>query len=160
MKIAMLPVNAALGVVGLVVVAAYVYGTVQIPELQSGDPLGPRAFPFGLAALLAICSVLLACQDLGAAKKSGVADEQAAGDGSTDLRLIAGIVCWVALYFFMFEIIGFALATSGFLLGAMLYFHRESPITAVVTALAFGPAAYFVFGKLLDVQLPSGFFGI
>ncbi|MDQ2081133.1 tripartite tricarboxylate transporter TctB family protein [Xanthobacteraceae bacterium Astr-EGSB] len=160
MKIAMLPVNATLGGAGLVVVAAYVYGTIQIPELQSGDPLGPRVFPFGLAVLLAICSVLLACQDLRAVKKSSASDKQAANDGATDLRLVAGIVCGVAFYYSVLEVVGFALATSGFLLGSMLYFHRESPVTAIITALAFGPAAYYLFGKLLEVQLPAGLFGI
>jgi len=42
-----------------VLALVYFYGTSQIPSLEIGDPLGPKAFPYLLGVTLLVAMVLL-----------------------------------------------------------------------------------------------------
>ena len=43
----------------LVLAVVYFYATAQIPSLEIGDPLGPKAFPRLLGILLLVAVVML-----------------------------------------------------------------------------------------------------
>ena len=45
--------------IGLALAAVYFYATAQIPSLEIGDPLGPKAFPILLGTVLLIAIVMI-----------------------------------------------------------------------------------------------------
>lgn len=149
-------INRLLSLVGIVVVGVYLFATSQIPTYESSEPLGPKAFPLGLSILLFVCAISLLVESF----RCEPVDEKpvvvTAKERWSDIRLVAGTAGWIALYYFVFESAGFMIATGIFLLGSILYFHRESRTMAILTAVGFSIGTYLLFAKVLEVTLPSG----
>jgi putative tricarboxylic transport membrane protein len=143
----------------------YFYGASLIPSLQIGDPLGPKAFPYLIGIGLLVSAAWLLLETLQAGK-SGVADppdlaDQAdqvdrAPEDNRHLLVIAGVVAWIAFYFALFEPVGFLLATPVSLLGLMVYFNRNKWVANVLTSVLFPVGIYFLFSKVLGVNLAKG----
>ena len=149
----------------VVLALLYFYGASLIPSLQIGDPLGPKAFPYLIGIGLLVSAAWLLLETLQAGK-SGVADppdladqaDQAdrAPEDNRHLLVIAGVVAWIAFYFALFEPVGFLLATPVSLLGLMVYFNRNKWVANVLTSVFFPVGIYFLFSKVLGVNLAKG----
>ena len=149
----------------VVLALLYFYGASLIPSLQIGDPLGPKAFPYLIGIGLLVSAAWLLLETLQAGK-SGVADppdladqaDQAdrAPEDNRHLLVIAGVVAWIAFYFALFEPVGFLLATPISLLGLMVYFNRNKWVANVLTSVLFPVGIYFLFSKVLGVNLAKG----
>jgi putative tricarboxylic transport membrane protein len=149
----------------VVLALLYFYGASLIPSLQIGDPLGPKAFPYLIGIGLLVSAAWLLLETLQAGK-SGVADppdlaDQAdqvdrAPEDNRHLLVIAGVVAWIAFYFALFEPVGFLLATPVSLLGLMVYFNRNKWVANVLTSVLFPVGIYFLFSKVLGVNLAKG----
>ena len=149
----------------VVLALLYFYGASLIPSLQIGDPLGPKAFPYLIGIGLLVSAAWLLLETLQAGK-SGVADppdladqaDQAdrAPEDNRHLLVIAGVVAWIAFYFALFEPVGFLLATPVSLLGLMVYFNRNTWVANVLTSVFFPVGIYFLFSKVLGVNLAKG----
>ncbi|MDB5743968.1 MAG: tctB6 [Polaromonas sp.] len=143
--------------------AAYFYGTGQIPSLEIGDPLGPRVFPYLIGAGLLMSAAWLFLEMLQAKKAAAPAPleplEQPA-ENHSHLPIIAAVVAWVAVYFAVFERLGFLLATPIFLLGLMAYLNRGKWVANGLTVVLFTAATYVLFSKVLGVSLAKGLLGI
>ena len=146
----------------VVLALLYFYGTSLIPSLQIGDPLGPKVFPYliGIGLLVSASWLLLETLQAG---KADAADPQELADhtdlGPEDNRhllVIAGVIAWIAFYFALFEPVGFLLATPIFLLGLMAYFNRNKWVANVLTSVLFPAGTYFLFSKVLGVNLAKG----
>jgi putative tricarboxylic transport membrane protein len=139
----------------LILAGIYFYATEQLPSLEIGDPLGPKAFPRLLGIVLVITALMLLLEIIRARKKPVTPP---ANTQRVDMRVylvVAGVVIWTFGYFLIFERLGFMIATSIFLLGLMSYFHRGKWISNVLSAFGFAIGAYFLF-KVLGVQLAPG----
>lgn len=139
----------------LIIAAAYFYGTAQIPSLQIGDPLGPKAFPYLVGIGLLVSAAWLLLETMRAKKASQPAVEEASSDRS-HLILIGAIVAWIALYFGVFERLGFLLSTPIFLFGLMAYLNRGKWIANGLTSVLFTISIYALFSKVLGVSLAKG----
>jgi len=142
----------------IVFAGLYLFATSQIPSLEIGDPLGPKAFPRLLGAGLLITAVMLLMEIL-RARRSGAAAAKAAEAPSEErghYLVIAGVVVWTGLYYAVFEYLGYMLATAIFLLALMSYFHRNHWLTNGLTAVIFSVASYALFVKALGVTLAPG----
>ena len=149
----------------VVLALLYFYGASLIPSLQIGDPLGPKAFPYLIGIGLLVSAAWLLLETLQAGK-SGVADppdladqaDQAdrAPEDNRHLLVIAGVVAWIAFYFALFEPVGFLLAPPVSLLGLMVYFNRNKWVANVLTSVLFPVGIYFLFSKVLGVNLAKG----
>ena len=64
----------------LVLAAVYFYATAQIPSLEIGDPLGPKAFPRLLGIGLLVTAGML-FMEMWKAKKAGRAEGRGRGAG-------------------------------------------------------------------------------
>lgn len=139
----------------LILAGAYFYATEQLPSLEIGDPLGPKAFPRLLGVGLVIAAIVLLLEILRARKaapKAKVADPQARG-----ATLVVGAVAlWTLLYFVLFERLGYILSTSIYLLVLTGYFNRGKTVANVTTSILFSVISYLMFTKLLGVNLPPG----
>ena len=143
----------------VVLALLYFYGASLIPSLQIGDPLGPKAFPYLIGIGLLVSAAWLLLETLQAGK-SGVADPPDLADRAPEdirhLLVIAGVVAWIAFYFALFEPVGFLLATPVSLLGLMVYFNRNKWVANVLTSVLFPVGIYFLFSKVLGVNLAKG----
>ena len=143
--------------VTLVLAAVYFYATAQIPSLEIGDPLGPKAFPRLLGIGLLIAAGILLLEILRARKTPPVAE---AGDEEKvppHWLLLGGVVVWTAAYFAVFTTLGFMLSTAAYLIGMTAWFNRGRWTTNILTSVLFAVISYLMFTKLLGVNLARGF---
>lgn len=138
----------------VLVAGVYLWATAQIPSLDLGDPLGPKAFPRMLGAGLLIAAGMLLLEILKARKAPPAADAPAAE--GTHYGVIGGIIGWTALYIFVFERLGFVLSTTVYLLVLTAVFNRGRWLMNGLTSVLFSVGSYAVFTKLLGVNLAPG----
>lgn len=144
-------------VCSIFIAAVYLYGTEQIPSLQIGDPLGPKAFPRLLGVFLLIGASLLFIEMWKDRKapQSGEAESAA----WQHVRVIAAVTAWTGAYYAVFDMLGYIVATATYLFALMAWFNRGKWIANVLTAVLFSILSYVMFVKL-DVNLPRGVEGI
>jgi putative tricarboxylic transport membrane protein len=142
----------------LVFTAVYWYAIHQIKEPLIGDPIGPRAIPKLLAIGLLISAALLSIEIW---TKSRLAAKETTPNSNSlpdkSAPLIARLVGGTLVYFWVFNFLGYAIATSVYLAGLMIYFNPRKTRTNLLTAVIFSFGSYLVFTKLFGAQLPAGF---
>lgn len=133
----------------------YFYATSQIPSLEIGDPLGPKAFPelLGIGLLLSAGLLLL---EMLKARRTPVAEDAAPREDLSHLPVIVAVTVWTGLYYAVFEHAGYMLATAVFLLGLTAYFHRGRWVTNILVSVLFPVLSYALFVKGLGVSLAPG----
>ena len=140
----------------LVLAGVYFWATTQIPTLEIGDPLGPKAFPRLLGIGLLLTAAILLAEIIRNRKidqRSNPPDAPEEGNAG----LIAGVTVVTAVFFASFELLGYVLAVTLYLLAMMNYFNRKSRwMVNVLTAVIYGVSSYFIFTKALGVNLPRG----
>lgn len=141
----------------LVLAGAYFYATEQLPTLQIGDPLGPKAFPRLLGVALIFSAVLLFFEMRRAKKeaKPAAKPEPSAPAERSTYHIVAGVTVWTFLYFLVFEKLGYVIATTVYLLTLMSFFHPGKWVSNVLTSVLFCGISYWLFG-ILGVNLARG----
>ncbi len=144
-------------VCALLLAGVYFWGTAQIPSLELGDPLGPKAFPRMLGVGLLIAAAMLLAEILRDRIKV-----KAGGEDSGALRweahdwVVVAVVAWTAFYIVLFEPLGYMLATLIYLAGLTGYFNRGRHLMNGLSCVLFVAISYFAFTKLLGVNLARG----
>ena len=133
----------AIAMAGAMAVAAWGYAAPVEYE-----PVGPRAFPLVLAALMALSGAWLAFKpgrhvDFLHGRRSGV---------------IALCATAIVLYAIVFQLFGFVVATALMALPVGRIFGGNWKQCAL-TGIGMGLVLYVLFDKLLDVVLPKGVLG-
>ena len=139
----------------LILAGVYFYATEQLPTLEIGDPLGPKAFPRLLGIGLVIAAVVLLLEILRARKTAPAGQRTEAPDHSAYL-VVGGVTIWTFLYFLVFEPLGYIIATSIYLLALTAYFNRGKWVANVLTSVLFCVGSYLMFVKALGVNLTRG----
>jgi len=139
----------------VVLALVYFYGTSQIPSLEIGDPLGPKAFPILLGIALLLATGLLVVEHLKDAKSAMPSPPQPAKPDRRHLPVLGAVVIWMAVYYAFFETLGYVIATTVFLLPLMAWFNRGKWLANVLSAALFSIGSYVMFAWL-DVALPHG----
>ena len=141
--------------VGTIILAGvYFWATEQLPSLEIGDPLGPKAFPRLLGACLIITAIVLLLEILRARKTAPAAAPQSTANHGS-YKVVAAAAAWTLVYFLVFELLGYVIATSIYLLALMAYFNRGKWVANVLTAILFSLISYWMF-KILGVNLARG----
>ncbi len=133
------------GVVLLLLSAAGIWIGWDLKAPISYEPVGPRAFPILVLALIAVCAVPL------------VFTRREATDWAPSPVLVRVGVMFVVLlaYAYFFERLGFMLSTALMTVPIARFFGgswKQSVIGGVVMAVVL----FVLFDKLLDVALPTG----
>lgn len=134
-----------LGAVCVVAAAGMAWAAQAYTPAFSYEPVGPRAFPRLLAGLLAIGGAWLVMKP--------TLVENPFQKGSA--KLISLSVLTVFVYAFLFEILGFPLATTVMAVPVGMAFGGNWK-QSLVGGAGLGIGLYLLFDKLLDVVLPSG----
>lgn len=140
----------------LVLAGVYFWATTQIPTLEIGDPLGPKAFPRLLGVGLLITAAMLLAEmlrDRKLSKPSVATDTKAQGK----TKVVVGAVVATAIFFVLFEPLGYVIATTLFLLAMTHVFHKKGRwMVNVLTSVIYGIGSYLLFTQALGVNLPRG----
>lgn len=142
-----------LGAICLVMAAAMAWAAHGYAAEISYEPVGPRAFPTLLAAILGLVGAWLLVKRTSAPVASGA--PVLAPTSPLDWKAVAMCATSVLIYGALFQTLGFWLATAlmavpvGMAFGGTL---KKSLLGGAVMGLGF----YFLFDKLLDVILPTG----
>ena len=139
----------------------YWFATEQIKESLIGDPIGPKAIPRLLIIGLLIAAVLLLLETLAGAKGSNKAvpsetSKQEEPAGAKAYFFIAALVLATLSYFFVFNWLGYAVATALYLYALMTIFNPGKSAANVLTATGFSFGSYLAFSRLFGVQIPAG----
>jgi putative tricarboxylic transport membrane protein len=139
--------------------------TEQVPTRAFGDPLGPKAFPRLLTAVLIVAVLLLVAEMIFAkrARQPAAPAPDNAGDGAAPALaaadanwVIAATVAFTGLYFFLFEPLGFVLSSSAYLFAMTMYFNRGKTVANALVSVLLPIACYLVFTRVLGVELARG----
>ena len=139
----------------IILTAVYFYATAQIPSLEIGDPLGPKAFPRLLGVGLLLTAGLL-FMEMWRARKNGTQESapHKAGDRG-HFKVIGAVVVLTAIYFAFFELLGYVIASSVYLAVLTAYFNRGKWLANILTSVLFSVLTYLMF-QALGVMLPKG----
>jgi putative tricarboxylic transport membrane protein len=139
----------------LVLAALYFYATAQIPVLEIGDTIGPKAFPTLLGIGLLVAAAMLAMEIWRGRKAPRDEQLSDAPVQRPSWGFLAAVVAWTAIYLAGFEFLGFIVSTSIYLLVCTAYFNRRKWVVNVATSVLFSVFIYLMF-KYLGVNLPAG----
>ena len=134
-----------LGAACIAVGAAMAWAAKDYAAPISYEPVGPRAFPLLLAALLAIGGAWLLV-------RPGANDHWL---HTVPLRPLAGVIVAVFVYVLLFQWLGFTLATVLMAVPVGMAF-GGSWRQSLAGGVGLGLLLFLGFDKLLDVVLPSG----
>jgi putative tricarboxylic transport membrane protein len=151
----------------LLLALIYWFATEQIKEPLIGDPIGPKAIPRLLIGGLVIAAILLWLEMLSAANararaqrsdRSGPSETltQDAAPGFKKHVFIVALALSTLAYFFLFDALGYALATSVYLFLMMAIFNPSRTWMNAWTAIGFSFGSYLAFTRLFGAQIPAG----
>jgi len=129
----------------LVLALAYAFEAARIEYAFASDPLGPRAFPLGLSAVLVVLAIAWAI-------RPGRAEPWPQG---ALLFEVVGLVALAFLAAWLFDRAGFLIATGLFCAGVAAMF-RATLAQAIATGVGQALLWWLVFTKGLRVPLPTG----
>jgi putative tricarboxylic transport membrane protein len=132
-------------VLWLAFTAALAYLAMQFEVPFSYEPVGPKAYPIMLAVLMAFCAVCLLVKP----------DRKAVWPSGVLLRRVVVMIVAIFAYAFLFEWLGFIVATALLTIALGRLFGGTWGKCAAGGAVM-GVALYFAFDRLLDVTLPLG----
>jgi len=138
----------ALGIAGLLFAALIVWRTTYIQESFIQDPLGPKAFPIAVAAVVAPASVYIALRP----------DEDPVWPPLRRLAEIAAAVAVMVVYAQMLPVAGFVVATA--VAAAYLTWRLGTPIlNSAIAGVVTSVGIYTVFHLVLGLSLARGPWG-
>lgn len=140
----------------LLLAGVYFWATENLPSLEIGDPLGPKAFPRLLGAALLLTAAFHLIEMLRARKSAPV--EQAKKDpvDRVSYMVVGGVSIWTFLFFLVFEWLGYMIAGSIYLVVLMSVFNKGRWLMNVLTAVLFSIGSYLLFTKGFGVNLARG----
>jgi putative tricarboxylic transport membrane protein len=143
---------------GLIVLAGlYWLGADQIRVSRLEGIVGAQAVPKGLAACLAVLSLLLIAQDLWRARRAGAAGVEASEvSGSYAHLRAAGMLLIGVGYLALVDIIGYVPAVALLVVATALYLGQSLSARLVVLAVGLALFYYLMFVRLLGIPLPPG----
>ena len=133
------------GAFGLVLAIFYAWAASLIQESFLTDTVGPKAFPYIIAGVLALTSLAILVRP----------DPEPHWPAAGRLAEIAAAVVVMVLYAQTLKIAGFVIATS--VASAYLSWRLGSrPVASVVTGIGIAVGIYVVFHLLLGLSLARG----
>ncbi|NJO38569.1 MAG: tripartite tricarboxylate transporter TctB family protein [Rhizobiales bacterium] len=133
------------GIVGLALAAFYLWAASIIPDSFMVDVVGPRAFPYIIGAILAICSLVFLLRP----------DAEPEWPHFRDFMEIVFAAAVMFLYAWVLPEIGFVIATV-FATAYLTWRLGSKPLSALVTGVATSGGIYVVFHLILGLSLAKG----
>lgn len=137
-----------LGIAALLFAALITAFGYDLEPPFSYEPVGPKAFPLLIALVIALCGLRLVIRGGG---------EVEANPPGANARILT-MVGYLAAYAFLFQWIGFIIATAlmATFVGRLF---QATWVQSAIGGIVMSVGLYFLFDKGLDVVLPAGILG-
>jgi len=139
-----------LGFLALAGVIASDTARMQVPPTYAR--VGPQAFPFAIAAGLALIGAYLAWSSWARAARREIVSE----DQPTDWHSLGVIVLGLLLYWLLLKSLGFILVSAGLFIIVAVAFGSRRYLRDATVGIVLAAVAYFGFTRMLGLQLPAG----
>ena len=149
-KVAGIVAGLLLAITGALV--AWSTSQMRVPPMHA--KVGPQVFPYFAAAALAFLGICFIVQAL----RNG-SEKLAADTEQTEWMSLTLIIAGFAVEIALIKPLGFILASSLLFLCVSFGFGSRRYLRDVIVALLLSTAAYLIFTKLLNLQLPAGILG-
>lgn len=140
----------------LILAGVYFYATENLPSLEIGDPLGPKAFPRLLGIALVLTAIFHLFEMLRARKAAAPAQPKKDPVDRVSYLVVGGVSIWTFIFFYVFELLGYVIAGSIYLFVLMSVFNKGRWLMNAVTSVAFAIGSYLLFTKGFGVNLARG----
>lgn len=133
------------GLVLLALSGLVAWSASQLQVNFSYEPLGPKAFPLLLSALLALSAIYLVVKP----------SPEGWQTSSSTLMKLGGALVAMWIYATIYEPLGFVIATI--VIGSVLsWMFGEQPKKAVIFSAVMSVVSYFLLTELLQLNVPLG----
>ncbi len=149
--------NLTTGIFAVVLGLAYLAGTYAIPVFDAADSVGPRSFPFLIAAITIGCGLALIINDLRSKERKPFSWGFAAESGVW-LRIAATMAAGIA-YGLVLDWLGYLIATFIFMLIVTTLINVGRHKQNLIIAAMFSIVSFVSFALLLKLSLPRGLLG-
>lgn len=144
----------------IVLAVGYLYQTLQIPSLDTVDPLGPRAYPYLIFAGFIVSAIWLSLETFQKRRSVQPVEETVPDETAEPQKkhgvMLAAVVIWLGIYYAAIVPVGFIISSFVFLAVLTNFFNPGKWIVNTVTSLAFVVGFYFLFTSVLGVPLAKG----
>jgi putative tricarboxylic transport membrane protein len=141
------------GLVLAILAALIAWSTSQMQVAAQYAKVGPQVFPYVAAVALAILGACFIIQSL-----TESPDKLEADTDETDWQAIGLIILGFIFEILFIKTLGFILSSTVLFWAVALAFGSRRYLRDLGMALIVSATAYFVFTKLLNLQLPAGIF--
>lgn len=133
------------GLFGLALAAFYLWAASIIPDSFMTDVIGPRAFPYIIGTVIAICSLYILLRP------------DAEPDWPILVNLIEILFATAVMFLYAWSLskVGFAIATV-FATAYLSWRLGTRPLNALITGVATSAGIYVVFRLILGLSLAKG----
>ncbi|WP_337997560.1 tripartite tricarboxylate transporter TctB family protein [Oleispirillum naphthae] len=149
--------NRTAGILAVVLGVFYLAGAFAVPVFDAGDQVGPRAFPFLIAALVIGCGAALLVRDFRSAERKpfswGFAVDRVVW-GRILLTMAAGIA-----YGLVLDDLGYLIATFLFMILVSSLINVGRHVQNLTIAVLFSVVTFVSFALILKLSLPRGILG-
>lgn len=139
-------------------VVAMVYGMaasrLSIPAFS--DPVGPRLFPYIVAAGMCLASLALIVEHFAIKQRTADASKAEGEEPDGVITVAFAALGMLAVYYVVFDYLGFLVATALFLIAFLSYSNRGQWTVNILVALLFPIAAYLLLDTAFGARLPDG----
>jgi putative tricarboxylic transport membrane protein len=140
----------------------YLYMDLQLPHQLSGDPVGPKIYPFLVGIGLLVSALMMLSEAARKPAAKGPNDARVVETAEDAQRpyhkyiVIAAAALWLLVYYAVLEWLGYLIATTVFLFVLLLHFNPRHILVNALIAVGFACAVFELFTGLLSVDLPRG----
>ena len=145
------------GILSVVLGAIYLAAAFKIPLFGVGDRIGPRMFPFIIAAVVIGCGLVLILKEL-RAKTAKPFSWGFAAERGVWLRIVFTIAAGI-IYGLVLDGVGYVIATFFFMIFIASIINAGRHVQNLIIALIFSVVSYGVFAVILKLSLPRGILG-
>lgn len=146
--------NLVSGIFALLLGTAYLIGVALLPDVNAGDAIGPRLFPYIIGSATVLCGGVLVFKDLRAKERPPFSfkfkEERAIW------IKIAICVALGVLYGKVLDYLGYVIATLAFMLCCTTLINVGRIRQNVIISVLFSFVTYAVFSVGLELSLPRG----
>lgn len=149
--------NRTAGILAVVLGVFYLAGAFAVPVFDAGDQVGPRAFPFLIAALVIGCGVALLVQDFRSAERKPFSWGVAA-DRTVWVRILLTMAAGI-IYGLVLDDLGYLIATFLFMMFVSSLINVGRHVQNLTIAVLFSVVTFVSFALILKLSLPRGVLG-
>lgn len=148
--------SALVGIIVTVFGIIYSFNAFKLPKAAIGDPMGPVYFPLGLGiALITLGIALTIRSDFSMIKPSiEFVKDQTPDDKKVTFMIVVTCISGM-VYAVTFELFGFVIATSIFLMSILLMTNPKKYIANTIISVVFSISVYVLFKFALGIPLPE-----